>query len=54
MPKTTILVETETRESLKRIGNKGQTYDQVINELIKIRGEVNVGGEVESLPSSKS
>jgi hypothetical protein len=42
MPKTTILVETETRESLKRIGSKGQTYDQVINELIKVKGEENV------------
>jgi hypothetical protein len=54
MPKTTILVETETRELLKRIGSKGQTYDQVISGLIKINGEVNVDGEAESLPSSKS
>jgi hypothetical protein len=39
MPKTTILVETKTRESLKRIGNKGQTYDKVINDLIKERSK---------------
>jgi hypothetical protein len=41
MPKTTILVETNTRESLKRIGNKGQTYDQIVNDLIKIKGEAD-------------
>jgi hypothetical protein len=54
MPKTTILIETDTRELLKLIGSKGQTYDQVINGLIKINGEVNVDGEVESLPPGKS
>jgi hypothetical protein len=35
MSKTTILVESETRERLRRIGRKNQTYDQLINELIK-------------------
>ena len=34
MPKTTILVENETREKLKQIGRKNQTYDDVINELV--------------------
>lgn len=41
MTKTTILVETETRELLKRIGSKGQSYDHVINELIKTKVEEN-------------
>jgi hypothetical protein len=56
MVKRTILVETRTRELLKELGKKAQTYDQVINELIQIKRkiEVNVDGEVESLPSSKS
>lgn len=35
MAKSTILVETGTRKLLKQIGTKGQTYDQVIKELIK-------------------
>jgi hypothetical protein len=56
MVKRTILVETKTRELLKELGKKDQTYDQVINELIQIKRkiEVNVDGRVESLPSSKS
>jgi hypothetical protein len=56
MVKRTILVETKTRDLLKELGKKDQTYDQVINELIQTKRkiEVNVDGEVESLPSSKS
>ena len=54
MSKTTILVETKTRESLKRMGSKGQTYDQIINELIKVKEEEIVDGGVESLSSSSS
>lgn len=41
MPKTTILVEDSTRQKLRQIGRKEQTYDQIINELIKIKGERN-------------
>ena len=37
MSKTTILVESETRERLRQIGRKNQTYDQLINELIKAK-----------------
>jgi hypothetical protein len=32
--KTTILVEKETREVLKQLGSKGQSYDNLINWLI--------------------
>ncbi|HEU4443166.1 MAG TPA: hypothetical protein VFR94_00670 [Nitrososphaeraceae archaeon] len=42
MSKTTILVEESTRQKLRKIGRKEQTYDQVINELIKIKGEGSV------------
>ena len=35
MEKTTILVEKKTRDRLRKIGFKGQTYDQVISELLK-------------------
>ena len=35
MSKCTILVQTLTRERLKKIGRKGQSYDQLINQLIQ-------------------
>jgi predicted CopG family antitoxin len=31
----TIVIRKETREHLKEIGRKNQTYDQLINELIE-------------------
>lgn len=34
--KTMIEITKETREKLKAYGNKGQTYDDVINELLDI------------------
>jgi hypothetical protein len=37
MGKTTILVESATAELLRHIGNKGQTYDYIINELIRTK-----------------
>ena len=33
---TMIRIKKETTELLKQIGKKGQTYDEVIKELIKI------------------
>ena len=30
---TTISLRTETREMLRKLGSKGQTYDEVIGEL---------------------
>lgn len=35
MSKSTILIDSKTREGLKQIGRKGQTYDELINELLK-------------------
>jgi hypothetical protein len=35
--KTSIIVENSTRNELRRIGRKEQTYDQVIKELIEIK-----------------
>ena len=35
--KTSIIVTETTRDELRRIGRKEQTYDQVINELIKTK-----------------
>ena len=37
MSKTTILVEKSTREKLSHIGKKYQTYDELIQELIKLK-----------------
>ena len=37
MVKTTILVEKQTREILRKIGTKGQTYDQVIIQLLQTK-----------------
>ncbi|HEY7082759.1 MAG TPA: hypothetical protein VH500_23960 [Nitrososphaeraceae archaeon] len=34
MSKVTILLETKTRDELNTLGKKGQTYDQLILELI--------------------
>ena len=33
---STILIRNTTRERLKRIGSKAQTYDQLINRLIDL------------------
>ena len=35
--KTSIIVEDSTRNELRKIGRKEQTYDQVIKELIEIK-----------------
>ena len=43
---TTILVKKPTRELLRHIGHKNQTYDQLINELIKRISEGNNIGSV--------
>ena len=52
MSKTTILVESETRERLRQIGRKNQTYDQLINELIKAKrgaGQQDLSSEIVSI-----
>ena len=37
MEKSTILVRYMTRERLKHMGEKGQTYDDLINQLIDMK-----------------
>jgi len=39
MAKTTIIVTKETREKLKALGKKGESYDQIINRLIALLQE---------------
>jgi hypothetical protein len=40
--KTTVLLDIQTREDLRNIGRKGQSYDSLIRELILIaqKGDV--------------
>ena len=40
--KTTIIIEKETREHLRNVGRKNQTYDDLIRELI--RAKYTAGG----------
>jgi hypothetical protein len=40
MSTTTILLKRKTRDELKVMGSKGQTYDQLIRELIKLKKAV--------------
>lgn len=35
MEMTTIAVSKETKKKLDEAGNKGQTYDEIIQELLK-------------------
>lgn len=37
MSKSTILIESKTRDQLKQIGRKGQTYDQILRELVILK-----------------
>jgi hypothetical protein len=53
MKKSTILIESKTRENLKQLGMKGQTYDQLINELItKTKSKDLLDRRFESLQSN--
>jgi hypothetical protein len=44
MSKTTITLETHTRDKLLQIGHKSQTYDELINELILNKEKINQSG----------
>lgn len=37
MSRTTIIIEHTTRDILKRLGRKNQTYDQLIKELVDLK-----------------
>jgi hypothetical protein len=37
MPKGTILIRDATRERLKKIARKDQTYDDLLNQLIEMK-----------------
>lgn len=39
MGRTTIAVKDETKDTLKRLGRKGESYDQIIERLLDISKE---------------
>ena len=53
MRKSTILIESITRERLKQMGRKGQSYDQLINQLIEKKVN-SVDRRIESHQSTES
>jgi hypothetical protein len=53
--KTNILIENATKELLKQLGRKSQTYDEVISELIDTKTKRDsLDSRFEPLPSSES
>ncbi len=37
MSTTTVRIDKETRDMLKKVGSKGQTYDEIIREMLELR-----------------
>jgi hypothetical protein len=48
MSKSTILIESITREKLKQIGRKGETYDDLINQLLQKKKENSLENALEA------
>ena len=42
MTKSTILLEKETRQKLRKVGYKGQTYDEIIKELLQSKNSLEI------------
>jgi hypothetical protein len=53
MNSTTIILKTETRDSLKQIGKKGQSYDEVIRDLIVKHDMGKKDGSLDSAEAGK-
>lgn len=41
---TTVIVSKETRDALKAIGSKGETYDAVLRRLLQLKREYEETG----------
>ena len=50
---TTIQVSKETRARLKKIGSKGQTYDEIIEKLLEIGQKVMFFKELDRISDSE-
>jgi len=46
-------VSKETREKLKKIGGKGQTYDEIIEKLLEIGQKVAFFNELDRISDSE-
>ena len=53
MVQTTIQVSMETRERLKKIGSKGQTYDEIIDKLLEIGQKVMFFNELDRISNNE-
>ncbi|EQB72930.1 MAG: DUF7557 family protein [Thermoplasmataceae archaeon] len=53
MTQTTIQVSTETREKLKKLGRKGQTYEEVIENLIEISKKAMFFSELDRIADTE-
>ena len=53
MSETTIQISRETREKLKKIGSKGQTYDEVIQKLLEIAQKVAFFNELDRISDNE-
>ena len=45
---TTIQIQKNTREKLKRLGHKGESYDNIIERLVSYFEELNVEKLIEN------
>jgi hypothetical protein len=52
--KTSIIIENSTRNELRKIGRKEQTYDQLIRELIGIKQNLELGRKNSEFPNYSS
>jgi hypothetical protein len=50
MSRSTILVEQTTREKLKKIARKDQTYDDLLNQLIEMKTRESLNGGINHEP----
>ncbi|OYT26675.1 MAG: hypothetical protein B6U97_03315 [Candidatus Altiarchaeales archaeon ex4484_96] len=48
MKTTTLSVDEETRERLKKFGTKGEDYDKILNRMMDILGEMNLNNYIEA------
>jgi predicted CopG family antitoxin len=53
MNQTTIQVSKETREKLKKLGRKGQTYDEVIENLLEISKKAMFFNELDRIADTE-
>ena len=50
---TTIQINRETREELRDLGRKGETYDQLIHRLIDLAGRVEFFEDIDKILESE-